>query len=50
MALEITASNGINNCTSFLCIAKKYCTLMIEGDPKLAKRAKLILDYGQLFY
>ena len=47
MALEIGASNGIENCTSFLCIAKKYQTLMIEGDPKLAKRAKLILDYLQ---
>lgn len=36
--VEIGAADGLENNTAWLAIAKKYCGMMIEGDPVLAKR------------
>jgi hypothetical protein len=38
--VEIGASDGIENNTAWLLVAEKYAGLMIEGDPRLAERAR----------
>jgi hypothetical protein len=38
--VEIGASDGIENNTAWLLVAEKYAGLMIEGDPRLAARAR----------
>ncbi|CAN5306123.1 hypothetical protein BH09SUM1_BH09SUM1_11360 [soil metagenome] len=37
--LEIGASNGMENNTSFLALAKRYCGVMVEGNEKLSRAA-----------
>jgi hypothetical protein len=43
--IEIGASNGIENNTAYLAIAKKFSGLMVEGDSKLAKQCESITSY-----
>jgi hypothetical protein len=40
---EIGAADGLENNTSWLAIAKKYSGIMIEGNPKLAKRLAMLM-------
>lgn len=40
--VEIGASDGVENNTAFLAIAKKYTGIMVEGEDKLSTRAKEI--------
>lgn len=49
-SIEIGANNGIDNCTSWLCIVKRYKSLMIEANATNAKRAKMILDHLQGYH
>lgn len=37
--IEIGASDGIENNSSWLVVAERYSGIMVEGDPKLAERA-----------
>lgn len=41
--IEIGASDGIENNTAWLAIARKYMGLMIEGDPNSIQRCKQII-------
>jgi hypothetical protein len=41
--MEIGASDGLENNTSWLAIAEKYSGLMVEGNPGLAERARRII-------
>lgn len=41
--VEIGAADGIENNTAWLAVAEKYGGLMIEGDPRLWKRARQLL-------
>lgn len=38
--LEIGASNGLENNTAFLAYVKKYEGVMVEGDPRVSRKAK----------
>jgi hypothetical protein len=49
-SIEIGANNGIDNCTSWLCIVKRYKSLMIEANSTNAKRALLILNHLQGYH
>ena len=41
--IEIGSSDGLENNTSWLAVAEKYNGIMIEGNPKLVKRARRML-------
>ena len=49
-SIEIGSNNGIDNCTAWLCIAKRYQSLMIEANSNNAFRAKYILDHFQGYH
>ena len=40
---EIGCSDGIENNTSWLAVARRYAGLMVEGDPKLAEHLKTMM-------
>ena len=45
--IEIGSSDGLENNTSWLAVAEKYNGIMIEGNPKLVKRARrMFLRYS----
>jgi len=45
--IEIGAADGIENNSGWLVMAEKYNGIMIEGDPKLVKRAsQLVVNYS----
>lgn len=53
---EIGASDGVENMTAWLALARRYSGIMIDGDPASAGRAALVypaqnlgVDYRQLF-
>jgi hypothetical protein len=49
-SIEIGSNNGIDNCTSRLCVVKRYKSLMIEANRINAKRAMQILNHLQGYH
>jgi hypothetical protein len=49
-SIEIGANNGVDNCTAWLCIGRRYQSLMIEANRRNAERAKYLLDHLQGYH